>query len=47
MKIFPLLLGWECASVCHDIRIEKEGIYAKKQECERDNWNTNDLHFGN
>ena len=26
---FELLLGWECAYVCHDLKTEKEGIYSK------------------
>ena len=25
----PLLLGWECAYICHSLRIEKEDIYSK------------------
>ena len=38
--------GWEFASVCHDLRTEKQGIYAKRQEHERSNWYTTDLHLG-
>ena len=44
---FEPLLGWECASVCHDLKSEKEGIYAKMQEYERSNCHTSDLHVGN
>ena len=44
---FEPLLGRECASVCHDLKTEKEGIYAKMQEYERSNCHTSELHDGN
>ena len=34
-------------SVCHDLKTEKEEIYAKRQECEKSNWDSSDLHVGN
>ena len=44
---FEPLLGWKYASVCRDLKTEKEEIYTKWQEYERINWHTSDLHVGN
>ena len=43
---FEPLLVWECASVCHNLKTEEEGIYAKRQKYERSNWHTSDLYIG-
>ena len=37
---FEPLLGWEYATSCHDLRTQKEGIYAKRQKYERSNSHT-------
>ena len=34
---FEPLLGWECTLICHDLRTEKQDIYVKKRENERNN----------
>ena len=34
---FEPLLGWEYAFICHDLRTEKQDIYVKKRENERNN----------
>ena len=39
-----LLLGWECAWVCGNIKIKKESIYSKYSEYKTSNWHTGDLH---
>ena len=42
---FELLLGWECAYVCHSMKTEKESIYGKYSEYKTSNWHTSDLHY--
>ena len=47
MLPFWTTLKWEYAYVRHDLITEKQGIYVKKWEQKKVNWNITDLPFGN
>ena len=40
-----LLLEWECAYICHCLRVGKKGIYSKWLEYKGNNRHTSDLHL--